>query len=91
MVLWEFFARIIIFITKVCFKVLSLFVLLFLFVSYTNIGGTMDAIKYKYYMATGKELTTQSVMNDMQQRMQQSTDNLNQVSNMMNQTQTTKK
>jgi hypothetical protein len=77
-------ARIIIYITKALFKALMIMILLFLLLSYTNVGVNINAIKETYYAMTGKELNPSSILMDLEKQKNESLNNLNQVSNMMN-------
>jgi hypothetical protein len=81
----ELLAKVIIYTTKSMFKVLMLGLLLFLFVSYTNIGGSMDILKAKYESVTGNQMSRDEILLDLEEQVDDSLGNLNNVSTMMNQ------
>ncbi|PLS15081.1 hypothetical protein CVD28_24925 [Bacillus sp. M6-12] len=83
--IFELFAKIIIYITKACFKALIVGVLLFLVVYNTNVGGSMDVIKEKYYSVTGSELSPSDVLVDLEDQVDDSVNNIEGVSKMFDQ------
>lgn len=80
--IWDMFTRIIIYITKTMFKGLLIATALFLFISYTNVGGSMDMLKQKYYSISGNELKPDEILVDLQEQVDNSMNEMNNVSNM---------
>lgn len=80
--LWEFISRIIILFTKTMFKFLAVVLLLFVFVSHTNIGGSMDMLKSKYHSATGSSYSPDEVLVDLEHQVNGSIHQIDSVNGM---------
>ena len=76
--LWEFVSKLIILVTKSIFKLVAVVLILFIIVSQTNIGGSMDMLKSKYYSTTGNSLSPDEVLVDLEGQV---TDSVQQIDN----------
>lgn len=80
--LWELISKMILFIVKSTFKLIAVLLLLFIIVTQTNVGGSMDVLKSKYQSATGKSFSPDEVLVDLDSQVDDSVQKIDNVNKM---------